>query len=216
MKEDAAAQLLADEAAAEAAEAAGPVAAAEEEDAGSGLHLMTGKERKKHVKKMQKQRARDGLEPLAENEIEALFAPPAATEVAAPEEEEAEQDDGTSALASFVASAASAAAPPTPPAAAPVVAAAPTPVAAAAAPLALDSLTVTEVGEWLAGLRLSVFVEKITEEEYDGETLADDEFGMDDIDELEAGKKPHRKKLLKAIVAARADGVDAALVPSRT
>jgi hypothetical protein len=64
----------ADAAAAEAAVAlAGP---ADDEIAKVPLHLMTGKERKKHVKKVQKQRTADDLPVLDESEIESLFAFP--------------------------------------------------------------------------------------------------------------------------------------------
>jgi hypothetical protein len=206
MKLDAAAKLLADEAAAEAAALAGPAVDEASSAAGhdEGLHLMSGKEKKKWVKKANKRRAAAEEEPYTADEIAALFAPPA-------EKDESE-------LAAFVAEQVPAAAPPAPPAApaaAPAVAAAAAP-SAATAPLALDAMTVNEVGEWLTSIRLSVFVDKMAEDEYDGETLADDEFGMDDIVELEVGKKPHCKKLLKAIVAARKAGVDASLVPSRS
>ena len=76
----------------------------------------------------------------------------------------------------------------------------------------LEVLTLPEVCNWLDSIHLGVFREKIESEGYDGCILGDDEFGMQDIVELDCGKKPHQKKFLKAIVAARENGVAAGLL----
>ena len=78
----------------------------------------------------------------------------------------------------------------------------------------LFTLKVAEVSEWLISLELALFAAPFASDEYDGQILADEEFGMDDIDELTVGKKPHRRKLLKAIHRARELGVAVELVPS--
>ena len=47
------------------------------EHASAGLHLLSVKERKQHVKKLQKARENQELPPLTPREVDALFAPPA-------------------------------------------------------------------------------------------------------------------------------------------
>jgi hypothetical protein len=69
------------EADAAAAEAAAILAGPADSEANTDekvdpLHLMNGKERKKHVKKLQKQRTADDLPLLDESEIRSLFAFP--------------------------------------------------------------------------------------------------------------------------------------------
>ena len=76
----------------------------------------------------------------------------------------------------------------------------------------LEDLTLPEVCNWLDSIHLGVFREKIESEGYDGCILGDDDFGLEEIVELECGKKPHQKKFLKAIVAARENGVAAGLL----